>query len=229
MGSVNQETGEKNKDGVGVLFNGIINRDDDSLAELIVLASSKFVTKGATEEDAIKAIENWIDEHDADSTEGLFEEIQQEMVDSGFFKEDFQIYREFGNSSGIYERAGQRQRVANSGNRKNDWQYAERTLLINCARMGLTDLETIYSCNKWQLDAIMEGLHYRQIDMRENLSELAMELRYTLNAKRVSSSKLSKNKDRNKVKQAFSGNYKKENEGDLASRLQRLNDHFANR
>lgn len=93
----------------------------------------------------------------------------------------------------------------------------------------MTDLETIYSCNKWQLDAIMEGLHYRQIDMRENLSELAMELRYTLNAKRVSSSKLSKNKDRNKVKQAFSGNYKKENEGDLASRLQRLNDHFANR
>lgn len=95
--------------------------------------------------------------------------------------------------------------------------------------MGLTDLETIYSCNKWQLDAIMEGLHYRQIDMRENLSELAMELRYTLNAKRVSGSKLSKNKDRNKVKQVFSGNYKKENEGDLASRLQRLNDHFANR
>lgn len=93
----------------------------------------------------------------------------------------------------------------------------------------MTDLETIYSCNKWQLDAIMEGLHYRQIDMRENLSELAMEIRYTLNAKHVSSSKLSKNKDRNKVKQVFSGNYKKENEGDLASRLQRLNDHFANR
>lgn len=94
LGSVNQETGEKNKDGVGVLFNGIINRDDDSLAELIVLASSKFVTKGATEEDAIKAIENWIDEHDADSTEGLFEEIQQEMVDSGFFKEKISKYIE---------------------------------------------------------------------------------------------------------------------------------------
>lgn len=94
LGSVNQETGEKNKDGVGVLFNGIINRYDDSLAELIVLASSKFVTKGVTEEDAIKAIENWIDEHDADSTESLFEEIQQEMVDSGFFKEKISKYIE---------------------------------------------------------------------------------------------------------------------------------------
>lgn len=76
----------------------------------------------------------------------------------------------------------------------------------------------------------MEGLNYKQIDFRENLSELAMEIRYTMNAKRASAKKLSKKKDRNKVKQAFHANDNKQaaNTG-LAERLQKVNDYFMNR
>lgn len=96
----------------------------------------------------------------------------------------------------------------------------------------MTDLETIYSCNKWELDAILEGLHYRDIAARENLSELALELRYTLNAQRINAKKLSKDKDRNKVKQLFSSGEIKEKQlsnTKLAERLQKINEHFMNR
>lgn len=58
-----------------------------------------------------------------------------------------------------------------------------------------------------------------------------MEMRYTMNAKRASANKLSKKKDRNKVKQAFQANDSKQettNSG-LAERLQKVNDHFMNR
>lgn len=48
----------------------------------------------------------------------------------------------------------------------------------------MTDQETILNCNKWELDAILEGLYYKQIEEREALSGLALELRYTLNAKK---------------------------------------------
>lgn len=76
----------------------------------------------------------------------------------------------------------------------------------------------------------MEGLHYKQIDFRENLSELAMEMRYTMNAKRASANKLSKKKDRNKVKQAFHANdIKQTTDSSLAERLQKVNDYFMNR
>lgn len=77
----------------------------------------------------------------------------------------------------------------------------------------------------------MEGLHYKEIDFRENLSELAMEMRYTMNAKRASANKLSKKKDRNKVKQAFHADNRKQATGSstLAERLQKVNDYFMNR
>ena len=148
-----------------------------------------------------------------------------------FFQEqDFEIYRKLGNSSRVHESA-RGQRSASSRNyRKTYWQDEKRAILTECARLGLTDLETIYACNKWELDAILEGLHYRQIDFRENLSELAMEMRYTMNAKRASANKLSKRKDRNKVKQAFHANDDKQTaNSSLAERLQKVNDHFMNR
>ena len=76
----------------------------------------------------------------------------------------------------------------------------------------------------------MEGLNYKQIDFRENLSELAMEIRYTMNAKRASSKKLSKKKDRNKVKQVFNANGNKQTTNtNLAERLRKVNDYFMNR
>jgi len=59
-----------------------------------------------------------------------------------------------------------------------------------------------------------------------------MEMRYTMNAKRASANKLSKKKDRNKVKQAFHANNNKQTTNsslDLAERLQKVNDHFMNR
>lgn len=46
----------------------------------------------------------------------------------------------------------------------------------------------------------MEGLQYKQIAERENLSELALNLRYTLNAKNVNANKLKLDKQRNKIK-----------------------------
>ena len=76
----------------------------------------------------------------------------------------------------------------------------------------------------------MEGLNYKQIDFRENLSELAMEIRYTMNAKRASANKLSKKKDRNKVKQVFNANGNKQTTNtNLAERLRKVNDYFMNR
>ena len=57
-----------------------------------------------------------------------------------------------------------------------------------------------------------------------------MEMRYTMNAKRASANKLSKKKDRNKVKQAFHANDNKQTiDSSLAERLQKVNDYFMNR
>ena len=38
------------------------------------------------------------------------------------------------------------------------WQDGKRGILTECAKLGLTDQETILSCNKWELDAVLEGL-----------------------------------------------------------------------
>ena len=57
-------------------------------------------------------------------------------------------------------------------------------------------------------------------------------MRYTMNAKKVQASKLSKKKDRSKVKQAFHAEEKQRQqakEAELAKRLQRLNNYFMNR
>lgn len=97
--------------------------------------------------------------------------------------------------------------------------------------MGLTDTRIIYSCTKRELDAIREGLYYRAIEERENLVELAFNLRYTLNAKKAEISKLSKKKDRDKIKRLFDPQREKqiENRKDLIAKIERLNEHFRNR
>lgn len=57
-----------------------------------------------------------------------------------------------------------------------------------------------------------------------------MEMRYTMNAKRASANKLSKKKDRNKVRQVFHANDSKQTTNtSLAERLQKVNDYFMNR
>ena len=86
LATKNKDTGASNNDGVGVLFNNILNRNDEGLVDLILLSANKAFSKAISEDDAITAIEDWLAEHDAADTEILFEEIQQEMVDSGFFR-----------------------------------------------------------------------------------------------------------------------------------------------
>lgn len=86
LATKNKETGASNNDGVGTLFNNILNRNDAGIVDLITLSANKAFSKAISEDDAITAIEDWLVEHDAESTEILFEEIQQEMVDSGFFR-----------------------------------------------------------------------------------------------------------------------------------------------
>lgn len=90
----NKDTGASNNDGVGTLFNNILNRNDEGLVDLILLSASKAFSKAISEDDAITAIENWLADNEAADTESLFEEIQQEMVDSGFFKNKILKYIE---------------------------------------------------------------------------------------------------------------------------------------
>lgn len=94
LATKNKETGASNNDGVGTLFNNILNRNDAGIVDLITLSANKAFSKAISEDDAITAIEDWLVEHDAGSTEILFEEIQQEMVDSGFFKNKILKYIE---------------------------------------------------------------------------------------------------------------------------------------
>lgn len=94
LATKNKETGASNNDGVGTLFNNILNRNDEGIVDLITLSANKAFSKAISEDDAITAIENWLVENEADDTEKLFEEIQQEMVDSGFFKNKILKYIE---------------------------------------------------------------------------------------------------------------------------------------
>lgn len=75
----------------------------------------------------------------------------------------------------------------------------------------------------------MEGLQYRQISERENLSELALNLRYTLNAKKVNVNKIKLDKQRNKIKRIYqSRNQENVETTSFAKRIEALNLHFQN-
>ncbi len=94
LATKNKDTGASNNDGVGTLFNNILNRNDEGIVDLITLSANKAFSKAISEDDAITAIENWLADNEAEDTESLFEEIQQEMVDSGFFKNKILKYIE---------------------------------------------------------------------------------------------------------------------------------------
>ena len=94
LATKNKDTGASNNDGVGTLFNNILNRNDEGLVDLILLSANKAFSKAISEDDAITAIEDWLVDNDAADTENLFEEIQQEMVDSGFFRNKILKYIE---------------------------------------------------------------------------------------------------------------------------------------
>ncbi|HEM5176395.1 hypothetical protein F6P74_06085 [Streptococcus suis] len=69
------------------------------------------------------------------------------------------------------------------------------------------------------------------MDEQEHLAELALNLRYTLNAKKVSPNKLSKKKQKEKVRKAFNASKKIKLNGptDMLARIEKLNAHFRNR
>ena len=94
LATKNKETGASNNDGVGTLFNNILNRNDAGIVDLITLSANKAFSKAISEDDAITAIEDWLVDNDAADTENLFEEVQQEMVDSGFFRNKILKYIE---------------------------------------------------------------------------------------------------------------------------------------
>ena len=105
LATKNKETGASNNDGVGTLFNNILNRNDEGLVDLILLSANKAFSKAISEDDAITAIEDWLVDNDAADTENLFEEIQQEMVDSGFFRNKILKYIENLETAGEYMKA----------------------------------------------------------------------------------------------------------------------------
>lgn len=78
---------------------------------------------------------------------------------------------------------------------------------------------------------MLEGLALKNIDERENLAELAINMRYTMHAKKVRLKKMfDKKKEESKVINLFN---KQNNENDdkkeLAKRIQIANEHFKNK
>lgn len=86
LATKNKDTGAGNNDGVGTLFNSILNHNEQGLIDLIIVAGKTSLGKAITEDDAITAIEKWLVDNEAEDTEKLFEEIKEEMIESGFFK-----------------------------------------------------------------------------------------------------------------------------------------------
>lgn len=94
LGSRDAQTGKRNNDGIGSLFTKIIDRDDQGIVDLIIVMASK-KAKAVSEDEAIAAIEQYFEKSEAeDPQEALFQEIEEEMVDSGFFKKKILKYIE---------------------------------------------------------------------------------------------------------------------------------------
>lgn len=86
------------------------------------------------------------------------------------------------------------------------------------------------SCYRWELDAILEGLALKNVDERENLAELAANMRYTLNAKSVSAKKLfNKRQEEKRVLNAFRQGRIKHEDASFADKVKRMNEYFRNK
>ena len=87
------------------------------------------------------------------------------------------------------------------------------------------------ACNRIEFEAIIEGLSHRRIDFKEDLSELAMELRYTLNAKKAKPKALSKTAQHYKITRAFAERTEEETTEltDKAKQIENLYKLFQNR
>lgn len=92
LGSINQETKEHNSDGAGVLFAKVLEQDDDALFEVIDLASKEKLT----ENEIFEAIEEFFSkfEDEEEAYDAIFDQMKNEMVQSGFFKKKIKKYVE---------------------------------------------------------------------------------------------------------------------------------------
>lgn len=87
----------------------------------------------------------------------------------------------------------------------------------------------IYSSYKWEVEAVLEGLALQNVDRRENLAELAANVRYTINAKKIQVNKLfNKKKEERRIRDAFRQNEPKaeNNAQGLAERVRMVNRYF---
>ena len=86
--------GQSAGNGVGALFFKIVNRDDQGIVDLIQYCASK-KGKAVSEDEALAAIEARFEKTGSDDPqEELFQEIEEEMVQSGFFKKKILKYIE---------------------------------------------------------------------------------------------------------------------------------------
>ena len=86
--------GQSARKGVGALFFKIVNRDDQGIVDLIQYCASK-KSKAVSEDEALAAIEARFEKSESDDPqEELFQEIEEEMVQSGFFKKKILKYIE---------------------------------------------------------------------------------------------------------------------------------------
>ncbi|HEP2272018.1 TPA: hypothetical protein VCD45_000443 [Streptococcus pyogenes] len=102
LGTINPETGERNADGVGALFFNILERNESAIVDLVRLSAGSG-KKALTEDEILDAIAESVDEKG--TTEGLFAEIEKEMVDSGFFRAKILKYIENMEKSARYLKA----------------------------------------------------------------------------------------------------------------------------
>ncbi|MDT2816282.1 tail assembly chaperone [Vagococcus lutrae] len=86
------ENGNSQNDGAGILFTQVLEQEDDALVNIIQLVS------GATENEALEAIENYIAnsglEDEEEAYGKIFEDLKEEMLNSGFFMKKVKKYIE---------------------------------------------------------------------------------------------------------------------------------------
>lgn len=90
LGSINQETKERNSDGAGVLFAKVLEQDDDALFEIIGLAAKEKLS----ENEIFEAIEDFFSKYDdeEEAYDAIFNQMKEEMLESGFFKKKIKKY-----------------------------------------------------------------------------------------------------------------------------------------
>lgn len=86
------------------------------------------------------------------------------------------------------------------------------------------------SCYHWELESILKGLMLRQVDEREKLAEMAVNLRYTMNVKKIQTNKLfNKQKEEKKVLDQFNRRGSNKQKSGLAQKVQAMNEYFKNK